>query len=82
MLLLPGELLLRVLDGISRRGDLGGLDIAAEHVVAPEIKELLDAIAIQAAHRNVEDGVQLLERLALLCVREMSVQLKKMKHIG
>lgn len=57
VLLLPGELLLRVLDRVSRRGDLGGLDIAAEYVMAPEIKKLLDAIAVQAAHRHVEDGV-------------------------
>lgn len=82
VLLLSGELLLRVLDRVSRRGDLGGLNIAAKHVVAPEIKELLDAIAVQAAHRHIEDGVQLLERLALLCAREVSVQPKKGKQIG
>lgn len=57
VLLLPGKLPLRVLDRVKRRGDLWGLDIAAEHVVAPEIKELLDAIAVQAAYGYIEDGV-------------------------
>lgn len=47
------------------RGHLGRLDVAPQHIMAPEVEELRGAVAHEAAEGHVEDGVELLERLLL-----------------
>lgn len=66
MLALLRELLVHVLEVLARGRRDGGFHVAAEEDVAlPEVPELGEAVADEAGDRDVEDGVELLERLLL-----------------
>jgi hypothetical protein len=64
-MLLLSELLLGILDIVGRSRDFGRLHVTTKDVVTPEVTGLRDAVAHDTAQRDVEDGVQFLERLLL-----------------